>query len=543
MADTDKKGVYDNAVRLFEEEKYQDALNAFKGIRGYLDADVYIQKCGTKLLLQRQKRTSKTLTNENVINSSVIQLKQFDEEEPKPKKTGKKKKEGIISKLISAVKSENEKSNKKVEKPEKEEKQVVKESKDISSSFPFKDLTSPVAGISGKKKTKPYSKPSLELLDDSTSDADETSDDEINDIAQTIVSTLKQFGVNLSVSGFVKGPSVILYEFELGSGTPISKITSKEEEISYAMGGKKIRILAPIPGKKAIGIEVANPCRKTVSIKDVFSEITDNKKFKSSAIPMILGKTITGNVAFADVAKLPHMIVAGTTGSGKSVCINTLITTLLYEKSPEDIRLLLVDPKRVELSVYEGIPHLLAPVIVDVEKTPLALKWLNLEMERRYQMLMDQKVRNIEEYNEITSDSGLIKLPFILMIIDEYADVMAVCGKSIELSINRIAAKARAVGIHLIIATQRPSGDVVTGTLKSNLPGRVAFAVSSAVNSRIILDEPGAESLLGKGDLLFKNPDSPVLQRAQGPFISGKEINRLVRFVTENNEKPNLINL
>lgn len=539
MTDTERKALYDDAVALFDQENYQDAMNAFKNIRGYLDADSYIQKCGSALLLQRQKKTTKTLSNNNVIEGRVLKLKQFEEEEPKPKSESKKKKQTVLSGLSKLFKSKDEKPVKE----EKKEKKVARKipEKEVAVSFPDNDLKSPIGGLPARKNSTPYVKPSLELLESETSGNPDAGETEINGMAESIISSLKQYGVSVSLLEIVKGPSVILFEFELGSGTPISKLTSKEEEISYALGGKKIRILAPVPGKKAIGIEVANPDRRTVYFKDALNSLNNDKKFTSGALPMIVGTKITGDICYTDVAGMPHMIIAGTTGSGKSIFINTFISTLLFLKSPEDVRVLLIDPKRVELSVYNGIPHLLAPVIVDVEKTLPALEWLNSEMERRYKMLMAAKARNIEDYNDLSSESKTPKLPYILTIIDEYADVVAMCGKSIELSINRLAAKARAVGIHLILATQRPSADVVTGTLKSNLPGRIAFAVSSAVNSRIILDESGAELLTGKGDLLFKDWSEPVLTRAQAPFITGKEVGRIVEFASQNNDRPQLI--
>lgn len=386
-----------------------------------------------------------------------------------------------------------------------------------------------VGGCPPTGKNKPYKLPGVELLESHEFEGGEQTG-EADEQAETIRNCMLEYGVNVEFLQAVRGPAFTRYEFGLGSGVPLSKVTSKEKELSYALCGKKIRILAPIPGKKAIGIEVPNEDRATIGFRNALENLSGKKKFNESRVPMVLGMNIDGEYISTDISAMPHMIIAGTTGSGKSVCVNCLINSILYTKSPEQVRLILVDPKMVELGVYEGIPHLLLPVITEPGKVVPMLNWLITEMERRYALLSANKVRHIDDMNALIDEKKmrLEKLPYIVTIIDEFADLMASAGKDVDSAVGRLAAKARAVGIHLILATQRPSADVITGTLKSNLPGRIAFAVSSGINSRIILDEQGAENLLGKGDMLFLDPAKGDFQRIQGAFISGSEVGRVV---------------
>ncbi len=359
-----------------------------------------------------------------------------------------------------------------------------------------------------------------------------------------IVRTLAEQKISVELSAIIKGPAVTMYELKLAQGMIISRIKAREDEINYALGGKKVRILAPVPGKQAVGIEVPNPSVSIIGFKDMVYALRDNQKYMSFNVPMILGRTVTGEPIVIDVAKMPHMIIAGTTGSGKSVCINAFINTILYQKSPKDVRLMLVDPKVVELTIYNGIPHLLTPVITDSKRAIKALDWLVSEMERRYAMLANYGVRNVAGLNEKIASGelkGVEKVPYIVLIMDEFADIMAVVGKEMDAAISRIAAKARAAGIHLILATQRPSSDVILGTLKSNLPGRIAFAVSSGTNSRVILDEMGAENLLGKGDMLLLDPSAMGLKRIQGAFVSDGEVEKITSFVQSHNSKPEFL--
>lgn len=353
---------------------------------------------------------------------------------------------------------------------------------------------------------------------------------------EIIVEALAQQRVYVELIDIIKGPTVTMYELKLGEGTLISRIKAREAELNYALGGSKIRILAPIPGKQAVGIEVPNASRDTIGFKDMIYALRASEKYKSFRVPMILGKTITGEPVVIDVCKMPHMIIAGTTGSGKSVCINSFINTILYQKGPKEVRLLMVDPKMVELSMYNGIPHLLTPVITDAKRVVKVLNWLVEEMERRYQMISKFGVRNIEGLNEKLTREHIAaeRMPYIVLIMDEFADMMSVVGKDIENLVARLTAKARAAGIHLILATQRPSADVITGTIKSNLPARIAFAVSSGTNSRVILDEGGAENLLGKGDMLLLNPSVMGLERIQGAFLSDGEVDEISSFVRKN---------
>lgn len=399
-----------------------------------------------------------------------------------------------------------------------------------------------LTAISLRQKTV-YTPPEIMLLKDYPKVSQEI-DYQTQQQGEIIVRTLAEQKITVELSAIIKGPAVTMYELRLAQGMIISRIKAREDEINYALGGKKVRILAPVPGKQAVGIEVPNASVSIVGFKDMVFALRDNQKYMSFNVPMILGRTVTGEPIVIDVAKMPHMIIAGTTGSGKSVCINAFINTILYQKSPKDVRLMLVDPKVVELTIYNGIPHLLTPVITEPKRAIKALEWLVSEMERRYAMLAHYGVRNVAGLNEkIVSGElkGVEKVPYIVLIMDEFADIMAVVGKEMDAAISRIAAKARAAGIHLILATQRPSSDVILGTLKSNLPGRIAFAVSSGTNSRVILDEMGAENLLGKGDMLLLDPSAMGLRRIQGAFVSDGEVEKITSFVQNHNSRPEFL--
>lgn len=387
-----------------------------------------------------------------------------------------------------------------------------------------------------------YTPPPVSLMKDYPGISNEI-DELTRALGEAIVETYAQQRTMVQLTHIIKGPTVTMYELTLEPGTLISRITSRENELSYALGGKHVRILAPVPGKQAVGIEVPNSKTSIVGFKDMIYSLRANEKYLSLRVPMILGKTITGEPIVIDVAKMPHMIIAGTTGSGKSVCINAFINTLIYQKAPSEVRLILIDPKVVELTLYNGIPHLLTPVITDAKKVVKVLNFLVEEMERRYSMLANLGVRNIEGYNQKLRDEHIAaeKMPYIVLIMDEFADMMSVVGKDIEIQIARLAAKARAAGIHLILATQRPSSDVITGTIKSNLPARIAFAVSSGTNSRVILDEGGAENLLGKGDMLLMDPSSMGLQRIQGAYLSDSEVEAIVSFAKEHGGEPDYL--
>jgi signal transduction histidine kinase len=343
-----------------------------------------------------------------------------------------------------------------------------------------------------------------------------------------IVNTFKDFNIETTLLHIQHGPTFTLYELSLQRGVRVSKVVNLAEDVAMNLAVANVRILAPIPGKNAIGIEVPNKKRDTIGF-DVMMEALKAKPYK---IPMVLGKNITGDSIVIDLTKTPHLLVAGTTGSGKSVCINGLICSVLYTKTPKEVRMLLVDPKMVELSVYNGIPHLLTPVITDPKKALKAMNFIVEEMERRMALFASVGARKIEDYNEKIVEKGLlrVKLPYIMVIIDEFADLMLAVGKELEASIKRITAVARFCGIHLVLATQRPSADVITGIIKSNIPTQIAFAVANGTNSRIIIDSNGAENLLGRGDMLYNSPEFRTPTRIQGAYIDS-EIEQIVNFV------------
>ncbi len=350
--------------------------------------------------------------------------------------------------------------------------------------------------------------------------------------ADKLEQTLLSFGVEAKILQVTKGPSVTRFELQPKAGIKVSKIVNLSDDIALGLAARGVRIEAPIPGKAAIGIEVPNKEQTPV----FFREILESNEFKNNKykVACALGKDITGKCIVTDISKMPHVLIAGATGSGKSVCINTLIVSILYKYSPEDVKLLMVDPKVVELNVYNGIPHLLIPVVTEPKKAAAALNWAVNEMTRRYKLFADNGVRNVDSYNELAK-KGLVdeKLPYIVIIIDELADLMMACPRDVEDYICRLAQMARAAGMHLVIATQRPSVDVITGLIKANVPSRISFAVSSQIDSRTILDSTGAEKLLGKGDMLFYPVGESKPKRVQGAFISEEEVESIVSFIKD----------
>ena len=350
-------------------------------------------------------------------------------------------------------------------------------------------------------------------------------DAEIMQQCSVLEQTLADFKVRAKVVAATRGPAVTQFEIQPAPGVKVNSVVNLSDDIALRLAAPGVRMEAPIPGKSAIGIEVPNLKTDPVSFREVVD--TDVVRKKDSKLCIGLGKDINGHIITADIAKMPHMLIAGSTGSGKSVCINTIICGILYKALPEEVKLILVDPKVVELSVYDGIPHLLTPVVTEPKKAASALHWAVAEMERRYKLFADNQVRNIDGYNRIAKE----KMPFIVIIIDEMADLMATVKADIETAIMRLAAKARAAGIHMILATQRPSVDVITGVLKNNIPSRIAFAVTSLIDSRTILDSAGAEKLLGKGDMLFAPSGSPKPTRVQGSFVSDDEVGKIVDFI------------
>ena len=342
-------------------------------------------------------------------------------------------------------------------------------------------------------------------------------------VGRKLVETLGHFGVEAKIVGIVSGPHVSRYELRLAPGTKVKKVTELSNDLAYALASTDIRILAPIPGKQAVGVEVPNTRRRIVRLGDIYS----GRPEKTSPLVAWLGKGIDGNPVWTDLAKMPHVLVAGTTGSGKSGCVNAILSSILMQASPNDVRLVLVDPKQVELNHYEHVPHLLTPVVTSPRLAANVLANLIGEMESRYGIMGQARCRNLAELNRARSKAGEPPLPHILCVIDELADLMMVSPAEVEDSIIRLAQKSRATGIHLVLATQRPSTDIITGTIKVNIPARIAFAVSSQTDSRVILDQGGAEALLGQGDMLFRGAGTSKLQRIQGAFITEEEIARI----------------
>ncbi len=379
-----------------------------------------------------------------------------------------------------------------------------------------------------------YEFPPIQLLSEPEKRANKGSKKAVADTATKLQKTLYSFGVSAKVENVSVGPAITRYELKPAEGVRVSKIANLADDIALNLAAESIRIEAPIPGKQAVGIEIPNKENEVVHFREIIE--TDAFQNHKSKLAFGLGKDVAGEAVIADIAKMPHVLIAGATGSGKSVCINTLISSIIYKAKPSEVKLLMVDPKVVELSVYNGIPHLLIPVVTDPKKAAGALAWAVQEMENRYQVFATKGVRDIKGYNEVAKQEETGILPQIVIIIDELADLMMVASKDVEDSICRLAQKARAAGMHLVIATQRPSVDVITGIIKANIPSRISFAVSSQVDSRTILDMVGAEKLLGKGDMLFYPSGAPKPTRVQGAFISDKEVEKIVDFIKANGE-------
>ncbi|MDY0370907.1 MAG: DNA translocase FtsK [Sphaerochaetaceae bacterium] len=378
-----------------------------------------------------------------------------------------------------------------------------------------------------------YNYPPADLLEAYPNHVTEI-DEETRAAGENLIQTLKQFKVEATLMNIVKGPTVTMFEVSPAPGVRVSAIISLSDNIALQLAARQVRIVAPIPGKQAVGIEVPNKRRSIIGFKDLLPSI-DDQDFN---VPMVLGRKITGEPVVIEITQTPHLLIAGATGSGKSVCVNSFISSILFRRSPKEVRLILVDPKIVELRVYNGIPHLLTPVITEPKKTIKALEFCLYEMERRYKLLNALAVRNIAAYNKKIQELKLARerLPYIVVIIDEFADLMNTVGKELETMLARLAAMARAIGIHLVLATQRPSANVITGIIKSNIPTRIAFMVASQIDSRIIIDETGAEKLLGRGDMLFAPAWDPNSARIQGAFLSDEEVERIVAYAKTQGE-------
>ena len=466
-----------------------------------------------------------TVTNTNDINlegfdDDFIDIKINDSSNTKNTEAVDKKEDDLKAKENLKTDKKPKTIKKEIEKTQKtEETENNNEEIDIEKEIHKEDIVH-------------YEFPSLDLLKEVEVTNTNSKGKEIKDNIKIIQDTLNNFGVDAKVIGVNSGPTITSYEISLAAGVKVSKILSLSDNLALALATTDIRILAPIPGKSAVGIEVPNKNKDTLLLK----EILDSDEFRNlkSKLPLALGKDVTGNTIISSIANMPHLLIAGATGSGKSVCINTIIMSILYKARPDEVKLIMIDPKVVELNVYNNIPHLLIPVVTNAKKAQFSLNWAVQEMEKRYQLFAKNNVKDMQSYNEL--DTITEKMPQIVIIIDELADLMMVAATEVEDAICRLAQMARAAGMHLIVATQRPSVDVITGTIKANIPSRISFQVSSQIDSRTILDMSGAEKLLGKGDMLYypSNLSKPI--RVQGAFVSDKEVKRVCDFIRNQGE-------
>ena len=458
--------------------------------------------------------------------------------EKKLKKIKEKKKERRKEKTQSKEDSNSDKILKLEEENKKEIKDDFDERFEKAKINSYKSKQVDLSDFDQTFKeeyTLNYKFPKLDLLDD-RENGSEVDQNDIKDKARRIEECLDSFGIKSKVVQINIGPSVTCFELKPQRGVKVSKILNLSDDLSLALATSDIRIEAPIPGKSHVGIEVPNSKKEVVGLKEMIASEEFIKNTKE--LPFVLGKSISGSPKVSAIEKMPHLLVSGATGSGKSVCINTIIMSILYKHSPDEVKLLLIDPKIVELSIYNGIPHLIMPVITDPKKASSSLFWAIREMERRYKLFEENHVRDISSYRDLTEiDENIEKLPYIVIIIDELSDLMMTAAGEVEDYITRLAQKSRACGIHLIIATQRPTVDVITGTIKANIPSRIAFAVTSQIDSRTILDMSGAETLLGKGDMLFSPSDAMKPMRIQGAFVSDSEVLRVVNYIKETREE------
>lgn len=452
------------------------------------------------------------------IKDNVARLKEKQRNKRELKELERKEAEVLDNQINIRMASENHDNNGLFKKQEEEKEDRSKEVLTLEHTLTVEDQN--------------YEFPPIEFLNEGKLTA-KNSKKAITDTASKLQRTLHSFGVAAKVENVSVGPTITRYELKPAEGVRVSKIANLADDIALNLAAESIRIEAPIPGKQAVGIEIPNKEKDMVVLRDIIAD----EKFQNakSKLAFAVGRDAAGETIIADIAKMPHVLIAGSTGSGKSVCINTLITSIIYKAKPSEVKLVMVDPKVVELSVYNGIPHLLIPVVTDPKKAAGALAWAVQEMVNRYHLFAEKNVRDISGYNEALEKEGVVeKLPQIVIIIDELADLMMVAAKDVEDAICRLAQMARAAGMHLVIATQRPSVDVITGVIKANIASRIAFAVTSGVDSRTILDSIGAEKLLGKGDMLFYPSGTIKPQRVQGAFVSDAEVEKIVTFLKNN---------
>ena len=411
----------------------------------------------------------------------------------------------------------------------------ISEGPDLSSG-PITDPEEEAAPPPRKKQRQPTlgSLPPMSILTSGQKRDRAEMQAEIDELGRRLQATFDSFGLDAAVVGAERGPTLTLFEVKLAEGVSVKKLKNQRDDLAVALGAHGVRIVYPLPGRTTVGIEVPNIQRENVFLKDVFEEA----KTHGVKLPMVIGRDTLGKAVVEDLTKMPHMLVAGTTGSGKSVCLNSILMTMLLTRGPEQLRFVLIDPKQVEMQLYQDIPHLACPVVTDMKRAPFVLEWALRQMEDRLHQFKMAGVRNVTDYNELGAaelkkrigeesydpEEFPEKLPYVVLVIDELADMMLVSAKEVEIAISRLAAKARAAGIHLLVATQRPSTDVVTGLIKMNLPVRIAFKVTSSVDSRVILDDSGADLLLGNGDFLYRPPGAAGMTRGQGAFVSEKEV-------------------
>ncbi len=493
--------------------------------------------------------------NDNVFDNSFINVKDYENDytdvtdgfsDIDDKETFDKSDEKNFASGLDTLRNEEDLNN------IKDNKEFLTNIKDKNLEFKNNNIKNIEITPKSRKKKK-YKFPPTNLLLKNQKSSIDGNDPTLNEKSKILVETLKTFGVGVTVNNIIVGPSITRFELKPDIGVKISKILSLEDDVKLALAASEIRIEAPIPGKSAIGIEIPNAKSSGVLLGDIIA--MPEFRNAESKLTVAIGKDISGKAIITDLRKMPHLLIAGATGSGKSVCVNSLITSLIYKASPEDVRLIMVDPKVVELQVYNGIPHLLIPVVTDAKKAAGALNWAVSEMTRRYNLIQEKRVRDIESYNKaIEGDINkiavndeneaeleqVLKLPYIVIIIDEFADLMMVASKEVENSIMRIAQLARACGIYLVIATQRPTVNVISGSIKTNVPSRISFAVSSGIDSQTILDRRGAEKLLGHGDMLYFPTGIPEPIRVQGCYVSESEILNIVDYVRDDNTEYDL---